>query len=265
MKRTAPCAAKRSHFANPEKADSYATYAKKMDYYQVDYDVFATSYYPYWHGTLDNLSAVLTDIADTYGKKVMVVETSYAYTDADSDFSGNTISGGSGIIKDYPFTPQGQANCIRNITDTVVNRTPAGIGKVLTHLLGSQELVQQDKQDHSRGDPQKPGKGFPQTGRAGQRQKQRQHHAHNRAKQQGAEKRIHGAEKRKQQAQQEQHAQRYKQDCQFSEEHGSFISFRISSSMIRSFSSSGAVSSRSGRCFRVAFRLSRRRQAFIFA
>ena len=118
------------HFANPEKADSYATYAKKMDYYQVDYDVFATSYYPYWHGTLDNLSAVLTDIAETYGKKVMVVETSYAWTDEDSDFSGNTISGAGGIIKDYPFTPQGQANCIRNITDTVVNGTPAGIGVV---------------------------------------------------------------------------------------------------------------------------------------
>ena len=118
------------HFANPEKVDSYATYAKKMDYYKVDYDVFATSYYPYWHGTLDNLSAVLTEIADTYGKKVMVMETSYAWTDADSDFSGNTISGGSGIVKDYPFSPQGQANCIRNITDTVVNRTPAGIGVV---------------------------------------------------------------------------------------------------------------------------------------
>ena len=118
------------HFANPENADSYASYAKKMDYYEVDYDVFATSYYPYWHGTLDNLSAVLTDIANTYGKKVMVMETSYAWTDEDSDFSGNTIGGGSGIIKDYPFTPQGQANCIRNITDTVVNRTPAGIGVV---------------------------------------------------------------------------------------------------------------------------------------
>ena len=87
------------HFANPEKAGSYATYAKKMDYYKVDYDVFATSYYPYWHGTLDNLSAVLTEIADTYGKKVMVMETSYAWTDADSDFSGNTISGGNGIVK----------------------------------------------------------------------------------------------------------------------------------------------------------------------
>ena len=120
------------HFANPENADNYRTYAKKLDYYEknglVHYDVFATSYYPYWHGTLDNLSGILTEIAETYGKKVMVMETSYAFTGEDSDFSGNTIGDGGNVVKDYPFTPQGQANCIRNITDTVVNRTPAGIG-----------------------------------------------------------------------------------------------------------------------------------------
>ena len=120
------------HFANPENTDSYRTYAKKMDYYEqnglIHYDVFATSYYPFWHGTLDNLSGILTEISQTYGKKVMVMETSYAFTEADTDFSANTIGGGGGIVKDYPFTPQGQANCIRNITDTVVNRTPAGIG-----------------------------------------------------------------------------------------------------------------------------------------
>ncbi len=120
------------HFANPEKADNYRTYAEKMAYYEkeglVDYDVFATSYYPYWHGTLDNLSGILTEIAQTYGKKVMVMETSYAWTEEDSDFSGNTVGDAGGIIKNYPFTPQGQANCIRDITDTVVNRTPAGIG-----------------------------------------------------------------------------------------------------------------------------------------
>ena len=120
------------HFANPENTDSYRTYAKKIDYYEknglIHYDVFATSYYPYWHGTLDNLSGILTEIADTYGKKVMVMETSYAFTAEDTDFSANTIGDGGGIVKDYPFTVQGQANCIRNITDTVVNRTPAGIG-----------------------------------------------------------------------------------------------------------------------------------------
>ena len=122
------------HFANPENADSYRTYAKKMDYYEknglIHYDVFATSYYPYWHGTLGNLSRILTEIAETYGKKVMVMETSYAWTEEDTDFSGNTIGSGSGIVRDYPFTVQGQANSIRNITDTVVNRTPSGIGVV---------------------------------------------------------------------------------------------------------------------------------------
>ena len=118
------------HFANPEKAGSYATYAKKMDYYQVDYDVFASSYYPYWHGSLENLSSVLTEIATTYNKKVMVMETSYAYTAEDTDFNGNTIGDGGAITKNYPFTVQGQANSIRDITDTVVNKMPSGIGVV---------------------------------------------------------------------------------------------------------------------------------------
>ena len=116
------------HFANPENAESYASYASKLDYYSLDYDVFATSYYPYWHGTLDNLTAVLGDIAGRYGKKVMVMETSYAYTPEDTDFSGNTISGGSAVVKNYPYTVQGQANAVRDVIDTVASI--GGIGVV---------------------------------------------------------------------------------------------------------------------------------------
>ena len=140
------------HFANPENADSYRTYAKKMDYYEknglIHYDVFATSYYPYWHGTLDNLAGILTEIAETYGKKVMVMETSYAFTGEDTDFSANTIGDGGNVVKDYPFTPQGQANCIRNITDTVVNRTPAGIG--VCYWEGAWITVGQDSREENR-------------------------------------------------------------------------------------------------------------------
>ena len=118
------------HFANPEKAGSYAGYAKKLAYYNLDYDVFASSYYPFWHGTLENLAAVLSEIAETYGKKVMVMETSYAFTTEDTDFSGNTIGEGGGIVKSYPFTVQGQANEVRDVIDTVVNHTTNGIGVV---------------------------------------------------------------------------------------------------------------------------------------
>jgi len=118
------------HFANPEKVGNYANYAKKMDYYKVDYDVFASSYYPYWHGTLENLTAVLNDVANTYGKKVMVMETSYAYTPDDTDFNGNTIGDGSAVTKTYPYTVQGQANHLRDLTDALVNDTVNGIGVV---------------------------------------------------------------------------------------------------------------------------------------
>ena len=115
------------HFANPEAEGSYATYAKKLDYYSLDYDVFASSYYPYWHGTLENLSRVLTEIHETYGKSVMVMETSYAYTGEDTDFNGNTIGDGSSVTKNWPYTVQGQANAVRSVIDTVA-KTPGGMG-----------------------------------------------------------------------------------------------------------------------------------------
>ncbi len=116
------------HFANPEKVDNYVSYSKNLEYYGVDYDVFASSYYPYWHGTLENLSQVLSDIATAYGKKVMVAETSYAYTSENSDFYGNTIGEGDGAVKNYPYTVQGQANLVRDVIDTLVNKTENAIG-----------------------------------------------------------------------------------------------------------------------------------------
>ncbi|MBE6619781.1 MAG: extra-cellular endo-beta-1,4-galactanase [Ruminococcaceae bacterium] len=116
------------HFANPEKATNYESYGKNLQYYGVDYDVFASSYYPFWHGTLDNLANVLNNIATTYGKKVMIAETSYAFTADDTDFSGNTIGEGGGIVKDYPFTLQGQANLVRDVIDTAANQIKDCIG-----------------------------------------------------------------------------------------------------------------------------------------
>ena len=106
------------HFANPEKEGSYYTIGRRLDYYMVDYDVFASSYYPFWHGTLENLSKVLTQVAEEYGKKVLIAETSYAYTPEDTDFNGNTIGEGSNVTKNYPYTVQGQANCIADVIKT---------------------------------------------------------------------------------------------------------------------------------------------------
>ena len=116
------------HFSNPEKTGRYAHYARMLEKYSLDYDVFASSYYPYWHGTLDNLSSLLSEIALSYGKKVMVAETSYAYTLEDTDFFGNTLGTTATPVEGYPFSVQGQADFVRDVVDTVVNRTEGGIG-----------------------------------------------------------------------------------------------------------------------------------------
>ena len=111
---------------NPETAGSYMMYASKLAYYDLDYDVFGTSYYPYWHGTLDNLKQVLSEVAQTYGKKVMVMETSYAYTLEDGDFSGNTIGEGGGYEKYWPVTVQGQSGELQDVVSAV--HAVGGIG-----------------------------------------------------------------------------------------------------------------------------------------
>ena len=106
------------HFTNPEKVTNFKNYAYYLSSQQVDYDIFATSYYPFWHGTLENLTTVLNNVADKYGKKTMIAETAYVNTLEDTDFYGNT---GTDAVKEYPFTEQGQANHIRELTNVAVN------------------------------------------------------------------------------------------------------------------------------------------------
>lgn len=115
------------HFTNPETSGRYATYAAGLAQFGVDYDVFASSYYPYWHGTTSNLTSVLSQIATTYGKEVMVAETSWAHTLDDGDGYPNVI--GSGTIGDaYPASVQGQATQLRDVIAAVAAVGDAGIG-----------------------------------------------------------------------------------------------------------------------------------------
>lgn len=115
------------HFANPEKSDQYKSYASKLNYYNLDYDVFASSYYPYWHGTLENLKDTLDYVSETYDKDVMVAETSYAFTTVDTDFYGNTIGEGGSVYQPHPYTIQGQSNQLVDVIETVSNMK-RGIG-----------------------------------------------------------------------------------------------------------------------------------------
>ena len=116
------------HFTNPEKG-SYPAYAAYLEQYGVDYDVFASSYYPYWHGTAGSMKAILNTIVNKYNKKVMIVETSYIHTYEDGDGSGNTESEGkAGDEFYYDVSEQGQCDAIREAANAVAFCGDAGIG-----------------------------------------------------------------------------------------------------------------------------------------
>ncbi len=117
------------HFANPETEGRYADYAAQLAAHEVDYDVFASSYYPYWHGTTEHLTTVLSQVAETYGKQVMVAETSWASTLSDGDGHGNTVAEGSNDRNlPYPISEQGQAMELRDVIAAVHAVGDKGIG-----------------------------------------------------------------------------------------------------------------------------------------
>jgi len=115
------------HFTNPESTN-FAHLARLLEVGGVDYDIFSTSFYPFWHGSLDNLAYQLTNVAEQFGKYVMVAEVSYAFTYEDFDGHANTIGEGGTFEKPYPFTVQGQARAVADVIRTVAGLGDAGIG-----------------------------------------------------------------------------------------------------------------------------------------
>lgn len=82
---------------------------------KVDYDIFGLSYYPFWHGSYQNMQNVVKNLREKYNKTVIIAETSYCYTSEDGDGFGNSISGKGDTVPGYPATVQGQAWSVRDV------------------------------------------------------------------------------------------------------------------------------------------------------
>jgi arabinogalactan endo-1,4-beta-galactosidase len=84
----------------------------------VPFDVIGISYYPYWHGSLAELQYNLNDISARYHKGVIVVETAYAFTNQDKEGFPN-IADQTLLVPNYPYTPEGQRDMLRNVMSIV--------------------------------------------------------------------------------------------------------------------------------------------------
>ncbi len=72
------------HLDNGGNRELYEGWLKR--YFELngeDFDVLGMSFYPFWHGTLDDLYANMENIASLYHKEMIVAETSYVFTDRD--------------------------------------------------------------------------------------------------------------------------------------------------------------------------------------
>lgn len=103
------------HYTNIEDNEEVDTMAVNLKEYGVDYDIFGLSYYPFWDGTNENMQNVAKNIMDRYGKKVVIAETSYCYTEKDGDGFGNSFDGIEDAVDGYAPTVQSQATMIRDI------------------------------------------------------------------------------------------------------------------------------------------------------
>lgn len=103
------------HYTNIDEPDGIDSIAGKLQDAGVDYDIFGLSYYPFWDGTNENMQAVVKNLKDKYGKKVMIAETSYCYTSEDGDGSGNSFVGIDDLVDGYAATVQSQATMIRDV------------------------------------------------------------------------------------------------------------------------------------------------------
>ena len=115
------------HFTDVSDTEGILQIAQKLQDKEIDYDIFAVSYYPFWHGTMENLTEVLKQISEEYGKEVMVAENSYPYTTGDGDGNANSI-GEEDILPEYPASVQGQTHEIRDVCAAVAAVGKAGIG-----------------------------------------------------------------------------------------------------------------------------------------
>ena len=113
------------HFTDAGRG-TYSGYAQTLKNNNVDYDVFGTSWYPYYssHGTVANLQTELKKAHNISGKEVMVLETAYAFTYDDADGLGNTALEAT----TQPVTVQGMSNAVRDVIQAIADLGDWGLG-----------------------------------------------------------------------------------------------------------------------------------------
>jgi arabinogalactan endo-1,4-beta-galactosidase len=89
----------------------------RINSYKIQFDVIGQSYYPWWHGSLNDLRENLIATEREYQKDIIVVEAAYNWKSAEY----------KNKLAPFPETPQGQKEFLEEV-NRVVQSTPNGRG-----------------------------------------------------------------------------------------------------------------------------------------
>ncbi|MBT0570873.1 glycosyl hydrolase 53 family protein [Curvibacter sp. CHRR-16] len=107
------------HLADGGKNELYRRVFDLLTAEKVDFDLIGMSFYPYWHGTIEDFQTNADEISARYGKDVIVMETAYAYTLDNGDNWPNLFNASMQKSVGYKATVQGQASLVRDMINAV--------------------------------------------------------------------------------------------------------------------------------------------------
>ncbi len=107
------------HYTNVSSGYSYiGKFLSNLAEWGVEWDVTGLSYYPYWHGSQSNLLEIMNSIVEDYGTEVMILETSWGFTDDSTEYASNQYNTASfGTAGGYETSTQAQATEIADLVD----------------------------------------------------------------------------------------------------------------------------------------------------
>ncbi|MFN8589112.1 MAG: glycosyl hydrolase 53 family protein [Candidatus Eisenbacteria bacterium] len=113
------------HYANGGDRDGAEEFFAQLEERGVPFDAIAVSYYPWWHGTPQQLERTLRALAARFRRDVLVAETAQPWTTQWFDDTHNAA--GKLPAFAHPATPEGQRDFARELR-AIVTRIPDGRG-----------------------------------------------------------------------------------------------------------------------------------------
>jgi arabinogalactan endo-1,4-beta-galactosidase len=93
----------------------------------IDIDILSISYYPMWHGALNDLNNNIEALGNQFQKPILIAETAYPFTLQWNDNTNNILGFETQILEDYEATEEGQFLFLRDLI-TLVNENDYGLG-----------------------------------------------------------------------------------------------------------------------------------------